>query len=158
MITLNETQRRRRGHAFLPPKTVLAKIPALYETENIKSPDKMVWIHYFTSNADWYLCEVGENEGQLLGYNYCRPANNPGGSWGYADLAELEELSVLNGRVIVERDKWWTPCKFSEITRHRHDQHRGRQGRHLYRRVPGQPQRWPVLRPADQGPGRRVRG
>jgi hypothetical protein len=32
---VNETQARRRGHAFLPPAAELAEIPALYATDGI---------------------------------------------------------------------------------------------------------------------------
>jgi hypothetical protein len=35
---------------------------------------------------------------------------------GYINLAELEEVNVHRGLVIVERDLHWEPCKFGDIT------------------------------------------
>jgi hypothetical protein len=47
---VNETQRKRRGHAFLPPKAVLRKIPKLSE-----------WHLLDARNDEWY-CTVIDKE------------------------------------------------------------------------------------------------
>lgn len=113
-MTMTETQRRRRGHAFLPPKDVLRRIPAIYATENTPAADKTVWVHYFAASGDWYLTELDQETGEA--YGYVKLAAYPeGAEWGYFDLGELEQVSVFNGLVIVERDMHWTPVKFSEV-------------------------------------------
>jgi hypothetical protein len=112
MSEFTETQRKRRGHAFLPPENILAKIPRLYGAE--KDDDPVVWLHYFCASGDWWVTEVDQRNWEAFGY--AKLAAFPGGAeWGYIDLEELEELNVHHGLVIVERDCYWTPVKFSKI-------------------------------------------
>ena len=107
-----ETQRRRRGHAFMPPTSVV--IPKLGKTEKVPVGDKLIPLHYFAASGDWWIAELDRETGWAFGY--VKLSVNPDGAeWGYIDLAELETLNVMNGLVIVERDCYWTPCKFSEI-------------------------------------------
>lgn len=111
---MEETLRRRRGHAFLPPKDILRKIPKLYATDGVPFEDKIVYIHYFCATADWWITELDQES--LEGFGYAKLAVNPeGAEWGYIYLPELEELSVKGGRIIVERELHWTPRKFSEV-------------------------------------------
>jgi hypothetical protein len=107
MVT--ETQRKRRGHAFLPPKVILKRIPRIYATENTRTENKMVWIHYFSAAGDWYVTEYDPNTGEAFGYARL------GAEWGYIDLNELEQVNAFHGLVIVERDMFWTPKQFKEI-------------------------------------------
>lgn len=117
MITMNETQRARRGHDFLPPADELAEIPALYETDGIPAEAKLIPLHYFAASGDWWIAEIGMEDGHPVAYGYARLASYPeGAEWGYADLAELEEVNAHHGLVIVERDLHWQPRKFGEIT------------------------------------------
>lgn len=115
MITMNETQRARRGHAFLPPADELAEVPALYETDGIQAEDKLVPLHYFSAAGDWWVTELGMEDGHPVAFGYARLAGYPDGEWGYADLAELEQVNVHHGLVIVERDLHWKPRKFAHI-------------------------------------------
>lgn len=111
-MPFTETQRRRRGHNFLPPKSV--KVPALYQTERIPTADKIIAVHYFMAGGDWYITEMNRETGEAFGYT--RLAAFPeGAEWGNIDLSELEQLSALRGLVIIERDLYWEPVKFSEI-------------------------------------------
>lgn len=111
---MNETQRKRRGHAFLPPKAVLAKIPALYATESTPAEDKVIWAHYFSAGSDHWVAELDAETGEAFGY--AKMAGHPeGAEWGYFDLNELEQVNVRHGLVIVERDCWWKPVKFAEV-------------------------------------------
>lgn len=127
---MNETQRKRRGHAFLPPKDVLRRIPKLYETEDTHPLDKVIWVHYFTSVSDYYIAELDPETFEAWGY--VKYANHPeGAEWGYIDLTDLERVNapgsltdmdsatvvLLPGLVIVERDCHWTPVKFREISK-----------------------------------------
>lgn len=111
---MNETQRKRRGHAFMPPKAVLGKIPPLYGTEDVAIVDKIVWVHYFCAAGDWYLAELSEEDHDFA-FGYIKLASDPqGAEWGYFALSELEQVNAHGGLVIVERDLHWEPRKFSE--------------------------------------------
>lgn len=118
---MNETQRKARGHAFTPPKAVLRKIPALYETDGQDFDDKTIWLHYFGPNFDWYIAELDPENNEAFGYT--KRAEHPeGADWGYINLDQLEgltyEMRLGNLRIprpYVERDMHWTPCKFKEI-------------------------------------------
>jgi hypothetical protein len=115
-IELAETQRARRGHPFLPPFEELAAVPGLYETESTPTADKIVWLHYFSAGSDHYITEIGYDGDQLLGFGYTKMAAFPeGAEWGYTDFAELEAVNAHRGLVIVERDLFWTPKRFSQI-------------------------------------------
>ena len=61
MITMIETQRTRRGYAFLPPAAELEQIPALYETDHIQAEDKLIPLHYFSVIEPWQV--LGRKEG-----------------------------------------------------------------------------------------------
>jgi hypothetical protein len=115
-ITMNETQRTRRGHDFLPPAAELAEVPGLYETDGIPAEAKLIPLHYFAASGDWWIAEIGTDDGQLLAFGYAKLAVYPDGEWGYVDLAELEEVNVHHGLVVVERDLHWQPRKFADIT------------------------------------------
>lgn len=117
---MNETQRKRRGHAFLPPKAVLRRIPKLYETDGQDFDEKTIWAHYFVGAWDWYIAELDPETNEVFGYT--RHAKHPSGAeWGYIQLDQLECLTVpgtITGLPIsfpVERDMHWTPVKFKEI-------------------------------------------
>lgn len=109
---MEETQRRLRGHQFMPTKVQMRKIPAMGATESTPAEDKIIGAHYFCASADWYIAELDPETGQAFGY--ARLATYPeGAEWGYIDLAELEAARLRP--FVVERDMYWSPCKFSEI-------------------------------------------
>jgi hypothetical protein len=108
---MNETQRKRRGHNFLPPQAILKKIPALYATDGIIEPeDKMIYLKYFSAAGDWWIAELDPDSGMAFGYAHMADC----AEWGEIYLPELEELNAHHGLVIVERDCWWKPKKFGE--------------------------------------------
>ena len=120
-----DTQRRLRGHAFLPPRKVLDKAPAAYATENVAAEDKTIIAHYFSSGADYYIAEMWQEpdeEGERsrwMAFGYARLASHPEGQeWGYLDLDELEQVRGRTTQglpVLVERDMHWQPTPFSQI-------------------------------------------
>lgn len=104
---------RRRGHKFRPPKAVLRRIPALYATEQVPTPDKTVWLHFFVASADWYVVELDRDTGEAFGWAELLPG---GGEWGYTRLPDLGTV-LVHGRMPVERDLYWTPRPVLEIDR-----------------------------------------
>ena len=120
-----DTQRRLRGHAFLPPKKVLDKAPAAYATEDIAAEDKTIIAHYFSGGADYYIAEMWQEPGddgepgRWMAFGYARLASHPEGQeWGYLDLDELEQVRGRTSHglpVLVERDMHWDPTPLSQI-------------------------------------------
>ena len=45
-----------------PTKERLAKIPKLYETEDIPLQDKDIYLHFFISGCDWYIAEFNKGK------------------------------------------------------------------------------------------------
>jgi hypothetical protein len=103
---------RRRGHKFKAPSAVLGAIPPLYGTENIPTAEKIVHLHYFAGNADWYITELDSQTGEAFGWAEVLAGC---GEWGYIPLTELATLIV--GPIVVERDLHWSPKPISEIER-----------------------------------------
>jgi Protein of unknown function (DUF2958) len=92
-------------------KEILKKIPKLYEEENVKIPEKTLWVKLFTpwTNWTWYIAEYDPES--KLAFGYVEGFEN---EWGYFDLSELEEITGIGG-LKVERDRWFEPKRFSEL-------------------------------------------
>ena len=60
--------RLRRGHDFLPPKSLLKRIPALDATAEQGPADTIVGLHYFGVAGDWWITELDAEEGLAFGY------------------------------------------------------------------------------------------
>jgi len=109
---------------FNPPTdTELAKIPRLYETEDVSVKDKMIHIHFFLGNSDWFICEF-DGEDTFFGF-VCLNGWKDCAEWGYISFKELKELRVkqpigIDGQKMlipleVDRDLYWIPKKASEV-------------------------------------------
>lgn len=123
-----ETRRRERGHDFYPTAEQLAAVPKLYETDSVPAAEKVIQLHYFMLDCDWWLVELDADE--WLGFGYaCLVGDTDNAEWGYVSLPELENLYQEGGLVprtsshdswrvlphlIVERDLHWTPQTVSE--------------------------------------------
>ncbi len=85
-------------------------LPKLYETENIKTNNKILKVRYIAvnSNWEWYLVEYNKNTkiafGYVIGYE-CE--------WGYFSLNEFDELNKDNLSII--RDESFKEIKFKEL-------------------------------------------
>jgi len=88
----------------------LAKIPGLYETEEVSIQDKIAHLHFFSGGADWYIFELDKDTGVAFGWAELHPGC---GEWGYIDLVELGSVDV--GFPAVERDCWFSPTPISEL-------------------------------------------
>jgi|SRR5579872_1418529 len=90
-------------------KELLKKIPKRYSQEN--NPDPMVWCRFFTpwANWDWYIIEYSPEDRVFLAYVVGFEAEI-----GYVSLDELESIVGFAG-LKVERDRFFNPCKLSEV-------------------------------------------
>jgi hypothetical protein len=102
LFPTGETNRRRRGHAFLT-KQLLRSIPRLYATEEIECDGKALLAHYFVGGCDWYVAELDPETGDAFGL-----ADLGCAEWGYFNLVELE-ATVMHGWLVVERDLDFVP-------------------------------------------------
>jgi hypothetical protein len=109
-----ETQRRRRGHNFFPPKSDAKKVPALGTTDGL-GEDALVVLHYFSPSADWYVTEANFETGEAFGWAELLPGC---GEWGYMSLVEMEAVNVgLFG--IIERDCYWDAVPMRDVLKER---------------------------------------
>ena len=91
-------------------KELIAKIPKMYETEEIELADKVLQAKFFTpwTNWTWYVIEFdGEDRcfGLVEGFER---------EFGYFSIRELEAITGPYG-LRVERDRYFKPCKYSEL-------------------------------------------
>lgn len=84
---------------------VLARVPKLYGQDSVK--DKVIYLHYFYGNQDWYVTELDKSTGECFGY-----ANlGYGAELGYMSIPEF----VANGKV--ELDFYFEPQVWSSINK-----------------------------------------
>ena len=95
-----------------PSSEELAKLPRLYETENIATDDKVVHMRFSIGSASWYAVEFDPDDELFFGFvNLGDPLN---AEWGFFCLQELRQVRIPPGFQI-ERDLWWTPRKVKDI-------------------------------------------
>ena len=104
---MNEVNRLRRGHDFLPAWDAMTAIPLLRATEHVPPlAEKLLHLHFFIGACDWYVAELDDETWDASGYaNLGDPLN---AEWRYFSLPELEAVVVGPG-FVVERDLYWTP-------------------------------------------------
>jgi len=98
-------------------------VPRLYETENVSTKDKMVHLHFFLGNSDWFIAEF-DGEDTFFGF-VCLNDWTDCTEWGYISFKEFKELRVKQPIGIddqkmlipleVDRDLHWEPRKASEV-------------------------------------------
>ena len=100
----------------IPTKERLAKIPRLYETENIPLCEKEIYLHFFLRGCDWYIAEYDQKDtffGFAILNNDLQMAE-----WGYISFSELKSLKVYGWiEVDCEFDEFWKIRKACEIER-----------------------------------------
>lgn len=109
-----ELHRQQRGHKFFPDN--IDSLPALYSTEDTPLEEKIVVLHYFIANSDWYICELDPATGLAFGYAILN-CSEFDAEWGYTNLYEAERVAISTGSydVYIERDLSWEPKPFGSI-------------------------------------------
>ena len=92
-------------------KAIEKSLPALYATEKIPVSEKVLVVKFFTpwSNWTWYGTEY--NPGERLFFGFVVGMEK---EWGYFSLDEMKSVQGPFG-LKIERDLWWTPCKFKDL-------------------------------------------
>ena len=75
-----------------PTEVELAKIPRLYETEDVPAKDKVIHLHFFLASSDWYIVEY-DGDDIFFGFA-CLNNWKDLAEWGYISYKELKELRV----------------------------------------------------------------
>ena len=76
----------------IPTKERLARIPKLYETENVPVKDKLIYLHCFLGSCDWYIAEY---DGDDLFFGFAILNNDfEMAEWGYVSFNELKSIKV----------------------------------------------------------------
>ena len=95
-----------------PTKEQLAKIPRLYETEDIPLKDKLIYLHFFIGGCDWFIAEY-DGEDLFWGYAILN-GDLLNAEWGYISFTEMKEVKI-RGWLEIDRDINWQIRKASEI-------------------------------------------
>ena len=92
----------------------LAKIPKLYETENIPLKDKIIHLHFFIGGCDWYIVEY---DGADLFFGFAILNNDlQMAEWGYISFAELKSIKIKGWLEIdCELEEFWQVKRAEEI-------------------------------------------
>ena len=95
-----------------PSKEDLAKLPRLYETEDVPLRGKQIHLHFFLGGCDWYIAEY-DGEDLLWGYAILN-GDYDNAEWGYISLAELKAIKIRPG-LEVDRDLHWKVRPASQV-------------------------------------------
>jgi len=97
----------------VPTKERLAKIPKLYETEEVSLKDKVIHLHFFIAGSDWYIAEY---DGHDLFWGYAILNNDfQMAEWGYISFKEMREISINGIEIDCELEDYFPVRKASEI-------------------------------------------
>jgi hypothetical protein len=75
-----------------PSAERLAKLPRLYETEQVGLKDKLIYLHFFIGGSDWYAIEF-DGQDTFWGFAILN-GDNLNAEWGYFSLTELQQIRV----------------------------------------------------------------
>jgi len=96
-----------------PSRQRLIEIPALYATDNTELRDKLIYLHFFIGNCDWYVAEFNGKDtfwgfvvlnGDLLN-----------AEWGYFTLSELQSVQIHGVEIDCELEDIWQIKRASKI-------------------------------------------
>jgi len=86
-----------------PTPARLAKIPRLYETEEIPLKEKQVHLHFFGADCDWYIVEF-DGDDTFFGFA-CINGDLQNAEWGYVSFSDLKDFR-MDGPIIKGKKSW----------------------------------------------------
>jgi len=91
-----------------PTKETLNKIPRFYETEGLSLKEKIIHLHFFIGNTDWF---VSEYDGHDMFFGFvCLNGDLEMAEWGYFGFSELKAIRIGPGfEVACEVEPFWEP-------------------------------------------------
>ena len=93
-------------------EALLGRMPKIYETFDVPFPEKVIQLHIFRENAEWFIAEYDVSQRLFYGYANLH-SGSPG--WGYFSLDELSDCSLPSLNPDAEMDLRWKPKKAKEI-------------------------------------------
>ena len=98
-----------------PTKERIAKIPKLYECEDVPVQDKVIHLHFFIGGCDWF---ISETDGEDMMFGFCNLNDDQLAEWGYVSLSELRKIKVQGFvEVDCELEEFWKVRKANEVKR-----------------------------------------
>jgi hypothetical protein len=94
-----------------PSRNRLAQIPKLYTTEETPLKDKLIYLHFFLGNSDWYVCECNGTDtfwGLVILNGDLENAE-----FGYFTLRKLDQLNVRG--LEIDMDLYWEIRPASQV-------------------------------------------
>jgi hypothetical protein len=96
-----------------PTERRLSKIPRLYETEHLELKDKLIYLHFFIGNSDWYIAEY-DGEDTFWGYAILN-GDEHNAEWGYISFSELKSIKIGYAEIDCELEQLWRIKPASQI-------------------------------------------
>jgi hypothetical protein len=98
----------------IPTEERLARIPKLYQTENIPLKDKLIYLHFFITSSDWYVAEF-DGENLFWGFAILN-GDLQNAEWGYLSFSELQAIRIQGWiEIDCELEEFWQVRRASEI-------------------------------------------
>ena len=98
-----------------PTDERLARIPKLYDTENLPLKDKAIHLHFFIGGCDWYIAEFDGHD-LLWGFAILND-DLQNAEWGYVSLAEMKAIKKGWVEIDCELEDIWRTRPASEVKR-----------------------------------------
>lgn len=96
-----------------PTPEELRRIPSLYATEERRTREIEIYMHFFLGASDWYMAEYDKKDRLFFGYTILN-GDLENAEWGYTSYDELRDLRTRQG-FEVDRDLYWVTKKTTEI-------------------------------------------
>ena len=97
-----------------PNKERLDKIPRLYETEEISLKEKMIHLHFFIGDTDFFICEY-DGEDTFWGFVVLN-GDLEMAEWGYINFSELKSIRIGRGfEVDCDLERFWIVQPAKEV-------------------------------------------
>jgi len=96
-----------------PSEERLARISRLYETESTPIKNKLIHLHFFFGDCDWYIVEY---DGTDLFFGYViLNGDIQNAEWGYISFSDLKAICIKGLEIDCEPETLWPPTPVCQI-------------------------------------------